>query len=103
MTIYNKLVRDRIPEIIQRNGNTCETRELTDDEYVEYLHTKLREEVEEYEQSRDIEELTDVLEVIYAIARHQGMDSARLEQIRLDKRDQRGGFDKKILLISAND
>lgn len=63
---YNKLVRDRIPEIIEASGKTCRTTVLNDTEYLPMLDAKLDEELAEYHKDQDIEELADLLEVIYA-------------------------------------
>ena len=60
MKIYNKLVRDKIPTIIAVNGNTCKTRIMEDDEYLNSLNIKMQEELKEYLESGDIEELADL-------------------------------------------
>lgn len=99
--IYNKLVRDRIPEIIRSKGGTCETRILSDEEYVQKLDQKLGEELAEYLASHDPEELADLLEVMFACAATQGLCPADLEAIRAQKAEQRGGFAEKILLIES--
>ena len=99
--IYNKLVRDRIPEIIQSKGGICTTRILSDDEYVDALDRKLGEELAEYLGSHDPEELADLLEVIYACAALQDLSPADLERIRTDKAEKRGGFKDKILLVES--
>ena len=99
--IYNKLVRDRIPEIIQSKGGTCRTRILSDEEYVQKLDQKLGEELAEYLDSHNPEELADLLEVVYACAALQNLSAADLEQIRADKAEARGGFGEKILLIES--
>ena len=96
--IYNKLVRDKIPEIIQASGKTCETEILSDDEYLQMLDKKLDEELAEYHQEQNIEELADLLEVLYATAKARGYSIEELEQVRVEKQTARGGFDKKILL-----
>ena len=70
--IYNKLVRDKIPEIIKKNGSSCEVRKLSDNEYIEMLDAKLIEEVKEYQESQDIEEIADILEVLMAITKSRG-------------------------------
>ncbi len=101
--IYNKLVRDRIPEIIRSKGGTCETRILSDEEYVQKLDQKLGEELAEYLASHDPEELADLLEVMFACATTQGLCPADLEAIRAKKAEQRGGFGDKILLIESED
>jgi predicted house-cleaning noncanonical NTP pyrophosphatase (MazG superfamily) len=99
--IYNKLVRDRIPEIIEQKGGTCKTRILSDEEYAQKLDQKLGEELAEYLESHSPEELADLLEVIYACAALQSLSPADLELIRADKADKRGGFGEKILLIES--
>lgn len=98
---YNKLVRDKIPKIIESSGNTCTTRILSDEEYIEMLDKKLNEECDEYQADKNIEELADMLEVIYAIAKAKGTSIEELEKIRLEKAENRGGFDEKILLIET--
>jgi predicted house-cleaning noncanonical NTP pyrophosphatase (MazG superfamily) len=103
MTIYNKLVRDRIPEVIESTGGSYEVRMLSDEEFVEYLHSKLNEEFQEYQEYRNVTELADFLEIIYVIAVNQGLTIDRLEQLRLRKRPELGGFDRKLLLISTGD
>ena len=98
--IYNKLVRDKIPEIIEASGKTCETEILSDEEYLQMLDKKLDEELAEYHQEQNIEELADLLEVLYATAKARGYSIEELEQVRVEKKKVRGGFDKKILLSS---
>lgn len=100
---YNKLVRDKIPDIISENGRTPITRILNKDEYAEALQQKLKEEVAEYLESGEIEELADITEVIYALAKTQGIDQKSLEEIRIKKRTQRGGFDERIFLSRVVD
>ena len=96
--VYNKLVRDRIPEIIEGSGRTCTTEILSDDEYIRFLDAKLDEELSEYHQDHGIEELADLLEVIQATALAHGFSLEELEMIRAEKARKRGGFTKKILL-----
>ena len=98
---YNKLVRDRIPEIIAAAGHHPRTRVLDDAEYTAQLRRKLVEEVEEFITSNDAEELTDILEVLFAIASQMGIDPQLLDELRRSKKDKRGGFEAKILLIDA--
>ena len=100
-TAYNKLVRDRIPEIIARSGNTCDTRILDDDEYLQMLDMKLNEELAEYQESKSMEELADLLEVIRAVAAARGSSIQEVEQIRRQKAEKRGGFEKRILLTAV--
>ena len=99
--IYNKLVRDNIPEIIEASGKTCEMEILSDEEYLQMLDKKLEEELAEYHQEQNIEELADLLEVMYAPAKARGISNEELEQVRVDKQKARGGFDMKILLKSV--
>ena len=96
--IYNKLVRDKIPEIIEVSGKACETEILSDEEYLQMLDKKLDEELAEYHQEQNIEELADLLEVLYATAKARGHSIEELEQVRVEKQKTRGGFDKKIIL-----
>ena len=99
---YNKLVRDKIPEIIEKNGAIAVTRTLTDEEYKVYLEKKLYEEVAEFHESKSIEELADILEVVYALGdTHWGITDLLVEWNR--KTVERGGFTRKILLIETID
>jgi predicted house-cleaning noncanonical NTP pyrophosphatase (MazG superfamily) len=99
--VHNKLVRDRIPEIIAADGKSYRTRVLSNDEYHEQLRTKLDEEVREFDASREAEELADVLEIVYALAACQGVDPTTLEAIRASKRIRNGGFERRLLLIDV--
>lgn len=99
--IYNKLVRDKIPEIIEQSGKTCEIAILADKEYLQMLDKKLDEELAEYHQEQNIEELADLLEVLYAIAKARGYSIEELEHVRVEKQKARGELDKKILLKSV--
>ena len=101
MTIYNKLVRDRIPEIIEQSGKHCKTRVLSFEEYELSLRKKLAEEVEEYLTSNDSNELADIIEVVYALAELHKINPEELEYIRLEKAKIRGGFEQRIFLESV--
>jgi predicted house-cleaning noncanonical NTP pyrophosphatase (MazG superfamily) len=98
---YNKLVRDRIPEIIEASGNTCKTEILPDDEYINMIDRKLDEELAEYHKDESIEELADLLEVVRAAAVARGCSVDELERIRAEKAEKRGGFQKKIKLVEV--
>lgn len=100
---YNKLVRDRIPEIIEAKGNTCITEVLTDEAYLKMLDAKLTEELAEYHADGNPEELADLLEVIYAAAKARGVSPEELDRIRAEKAHKRGGFDEKLLLVSVTE
>lgn len=95
---YHKLVRDRIPEIIERKGKTAITHIATDTEYWEKLLEKLGEEVKEFSESASEEEMADVVEVLYAICDAKGIDREHLETIRKKKADERGTFKQKLIL-----
>ena len=95
---YHKLVRDRIPEIIEADGKTCVCETLSDEDYIALLDQKLSEELTEYQESKSLEELADLLEVMQAVVKARGWTLEELEQVRADKADKRGGFEKKILL-----
>lgn len=96
--VYHKLVRDRIPEIIEADGKICVCETLTDEDYIVLLDQKLNEELAEYQESKSLEELADLLEVMQTVVRVRGWTLEDLEQIRADKAAKRGGFEKKILL-----
>ncbi|MDD3231538.1 MAG: nucleoside triphosphate pyrophosphohydrolase [Oscillospiraceae bacterium] len=96
--VYNKLVRNRIPEIIESSGKACMTEILTDEAYLKMLDNKLDEELAEYHEDQNIEELADLLEVARACAVARGYSVEELEQARADKAAKRGGFEQKILL-----
>lgn len=95
---YYKLVRDRIPEIISDSGKTCVTEILSEEAYIKMLDAKLDEELAEYHKDQNIEELADLMEVIYACAAARGYSVDDLEKVRKDKVNKRGGFKEKILL-----
>ncbi len=96
--IYNKLVRDRIPQIIEADGKCCTCEILSDEDYKKLLDEKLTEELSEYQESEDIEELADMYEVMLAIIKSKGYTKEQFEQIRKEKVDKRGGFKDKVFL-----
>ena len=91
-----KLVRDRIPEIIIADGKEPIVRTLNQDEYLKELDIKLNEEVAEYQIDKSIEEMADVLEVLYAIREARGHSIEELEDARKEKSDARGAFKNRI-------
>lgn len=102
MKAYDKLVRDRIPEIIAARGQEARFRPCADDaEYLERLVAKLREEADELARDRNAAELADVLEVVRALAAHLGLDLAEAEAVRAAKAAERGGFDRRLILEEA--
>lgn len=99
MRIYNKLVRDKIPEIIvEHDKATPITRVLNNEEYLEELNKKLQEEVKEYLEDNNIEEMADILEVLHGILDAKGYTWEELEKVRINKVEKRGAFKKKIFL-----
>lgn len=103
MTIHNKLVRDKIPEIIENTGKTAYCHILTEEEYLSELDKKLNEECAEYQADKSLEELADMLEVIYAIAEARGYSLEELENVRAEKAIKRGGFKDRIFLEKVED
>ena len=100
MTVYNKLVRDNIPAMIEAQGETPHFRTLSDREYLLQLEQKLDEEVGEFHRDKNVEELADILEVIFALADAIGCSREELMKTYQDKHDARGGFEKRYYLIS---
>ncbi|MFS8189165.1 phosphoribosyl-ATP pyrophosphohydrolase [Rossellomorea marisflavi] len=107
MPIYNKLVRDKILEIIKGEGLKCKSKILDPDELLVELKAKMVEEAHEFIKSADekeaVEELADILELIYASLESYGVDFEELELIRQKKKEKRGGFDKAIYLIEVEE
>ncbi|TLS37942.1 nucleoside triphosphate pyrophosphohydrolase [Pseudalkalibacillus caeni] len=107
MPVYNKLVRDNIPGIIRKSGSNCETVTLGKEEFAVEVKRKLREEMEEYfmadNDSHSLEELADLLELVHAAAETHGSSFAEIEQIRLEKKKERGGFEERIFLHKVID
>ncbi len=93
---YNKLVRDKIPDILDRKGVVYKKRTASNAEYKVELIKKLAEEVSEFSSDLSIEELADVLEVVMAIKNLS--EYVNVEDVRLRKKEERGGFEKKLIL-----
>lgn len=98
MKEYNKLVRDKIVDIIEADGRKAEYRILDNVEFRKELNKKLQEEVHEYLEDNNVEELADIVEVIYGILNSMDVSIDDFEKIRLAKKEKRGAFDKKIFL-----
>ena len=101
MTKYDKLVRDLIPEIIAAKGGTAKVRLASAQEYEVKLREKLQEEVNEYLESSNPEELADIMEVVHALGALHSHTPEQLELMRADKATARGGFKKRIILEEA--
>ena len=98
MKVYNKLVRDNIPDIILKDNELPTTRILSDEEYIQELNKKLMEEVNEYLSDNNIEEMVDILEVIRAILDYNNVSYEDIEEKRIKKAKKRGAFKEKIFL-----
>lgn len=98
---YNKLVRDKIPEIIEKSGGTAHIRFLSEEEYLLALEHKLDEETGEYHRDKSLEELADILEVVYALAQAHGCSYEALMAAYHRKHEASGGFRNRVFLISS--
>ncbi|AGX42907.1 nucleoside triphosphate pyrophosphohydrolase [Clostridium saccharobutylicum] len=101
MKIYNKLVRDKIPEIIKRSGKECDIKIVSKEEKYEFLELKLQEEVSEFLQDKNLEELADVMEVLFGLADSLSYSEEELLKARDKKNEERGGFKNGIVLESV--
>jgi predicted house-cleaning noncanonical NTP pyrophosphatase (MazG superfamily) len=99
--VYNKAIRDKIPEIIERSGHKSKIKILSNEEFIRELEKKLIEEINEYLYLKSIEELTDIIEVVYRIAELRGISLDKLESLRINKKNERGGFSKNLFLIQV--
>ena len=96
----HKLVRDKIPAIIEAQGKSAVFRVLEDVEYTEALENKLDEEVREFHSDKNLEELADILEVVYALTENIGATKEQLLEVYEKKHAERGGFLDRIFLLS---
>ncbi len=95
---YNKLVRDKIPEYIRKKGGNPATHIAGETEYWQKLKEKLIEEIEEFKKDENIEELADILEVLYAIAEYKEFDMKEVQNVKEKKAVEKGKFKDKIIL-----
>ena len=107
MPIHNKLVRDKIPQIIKASGKSPTTKILNEKEYITELRKKSQEELQEYltaeTDQEALEELADLLEIIHALAKVHGSTIEEVDKIRVEKAEKRGGFSDKVFLIEVQD
>ncbi|WP_079526171.1 nucleoside triphosphate pyrophosphohydrolase [Halobacillus hunanensis] len=107
MPVYNKLVRDRIPEITEKDRKEFETKILDDKEYIDSLKEKLQEELNEYliaeNDEEALKEMADLLELMHALANVHGESMDKVEEIRKDKAEKRGAFKEQIYLVEVQD
>ena len=102
MKKYNKLVRDLIPEIIKEDGKVCEYEIVEKEKYYKLLEEKLKEETNEFLEDKNLEELADIMEVLFALAENLGYSEEELLNKRDEKRIKRGGFKAGIVLKSVS-
>lgn len=100
---YNKLIRDKIPGIIEAGGSKAVVEVLDNENFHKYLNIKLAEEFKEYQESGSIEELADLVEVVYALLDCMGVTREQFDAIRSSKNIERGAFKKKLLLKEVID
>ncbi len=98
LVVREKLVRDRIPEIIRASGREVDVRVAGDDEIDMLLRTKIVEEAGELLSSGDVEEIADLLEAIMSLLKYRGIDPSEVENLRTQKRQERGGFEERFVI-----
>lgn len=98
MKVYNKLVRDKIPQTIEEDGRKCETSIVSKEELLPLLEEKLKEEVNEFMQDKNLEELADIMEVVFGLAENLGYSEEDLLKKREEKKEARGGFKDGVFL-----
>lgn len=107
MVIHNKLVRDKIPQIIENSGKNPIIKTLDQDTFLTELRKKANEELNEYLSAKTnedaIEELADLLEIIHSLAEIHDSSIEEIEKVRAEKADKRGGFKEKVFLIEVQD
>ncbi|MCG1023460.1 nucleoside triphosphate pyrophosphohydrolase [Sutcliffiella horikoshii] len=107
MPVYNKLVRDKIPQIIEGTGKRYTYKVLSDEDYIKYLKLKSYEELDEYCAAETnegaVEELADLLEIVRALAGYHGSSIEEVEEVRREKEEKRGGFKEKVFLVEVED
>ncbi len=103
MIVYNKLIRDRIPEIIQNEGKDFTVRTLPPKEYGIELRKKLQEEIKEFMEADSAEEIADIFEVLEYILREKGISIEEIFKIKENKKEKRGGFERRLFLESVED
>lgn len=101
MKVYNKLVRDKITDIIESDGRIAKYRILDNNQYRKELNSKLQEEVKAYLDDNNVEELADIVEVVYGILNSMDVTIDEFEKIRIKKQEERGAFNKRIYLEEA--
>jgi predicted house-cleaning noncanonical NTP pyrophosphatase (MazG superfamily) len=101
--IYKKLVRDRIPEMIEENNQVGEFYIFPESDFEDELTLKMQEEIGEYLTSKNPEELADILEILMELAKIRDIPFSEIETIRQKKLNDRGGFSKRIFLVKVRE
>jgi len=103
---HNKIVRDRIPEILASKGIPYKIEEVPDEEINSALLNKLREEVEELANASNfdeiLEEFADIYEVLEKLQRNQGISEVSLRTFKGEKKINKGGFESGVRLLWTN-
>lgn len=98
---YDKLIRDKIPEVIEAAGSKAIVKVLDNESYSKYLDVKLGEELNEYLEDGSVDELADLVEVVYALLEYKDVSLEEFEKIRAAKVEKRGAFKKRLLLMEV--
>ena len=100
---YNKLVRDKIPQLIEESGRSYTSRRLSEQEYFDSLIDKVIEEIEEFRNSVNEEEIADVYEALDCLVQLKEYEPMHIDYLKLIRREARGSFKDRILLIDVED
>lgn len=103
MKIHNKLVRDKIPQVIEAAGKKFDVRKANKEEHYKLLEVKLEEEVREFLEDKNLEELADIMEVLFGLAENMGYSEEELFKKRMEKKEERGGFSEGVVLETVWD
>jgi predicted house-cleaning noncanonical NTP pyrophosphatase (MazG superfamily) len=96
--LYDKLIRDKIPEIIENAGKEYEIHKADEQEYIEKLLLKVEEELAEFKEDPSIAEMADLFEVLDAVIGYYDFDKEQIKDYQEKKRKERGGFKRKLIL-----
>lgn len=107
MVTYNKLVRDKIPAIIEKDGLVCKTKQLNEEQFRKEVVLKFYEELEEYTRAQTEEEakeeLADVMELVHTLMELHQINPEQLDTIRQQKNEKCGSFEQKVFLVEVTD
>ena len=99
---FDRLVRDKVPEMIRTAGRECETRIASHEEFEAYAVKKLQEEVEEFAARGSIDDVVDILEMLHRIATFRSIPWEEVEKLRVKKAWERGGYDMGVVLLGSD-